>query len=131
MEADLARKYAGDHAVIKQIINGVKDQRLEELLKLEPRLSSSNIVFIGNVSGDWRAHGNNDQHGNTGEQKRDADGCECWTAYICAPLPLANARQQGGKRIQQRQHKQRCSAASDPMAWSSHALNPDAAPGGP
>lgn len=55
MEADLAKKYAHKNAVVKQIFNGIEDARLAALLQLEPALSSSNIVFIGNVSGGWRA----------------------------------------------------------------------------
>src|SRR5438270_11399759 len=54
-----------------------------------------------NVCRNGRAHGDNDQHGNAGEQKRDADGCQRCAAYVGAPLPWANASKQRGEWIQQ------------------------------
>ena len=55
MEADLARKYASSKAVVKQIFNGINDDRLKNLLTLNPKLTSHNIVFIGNVGSGWRS----------------------------------------------------------------------------
>ena len=71
-----------------------------------------------NVCGDRRAHRDDDQHRNAGEQQRDADGRKRGAANIGAPLPWSDASQQRGERIEQRQRKQRRAAAGDPVAWN-------------
>jgi glycosyltransferase involved in cell wall biosynthesis len=40
---------------IKLLFNGVEETRLNNLLQISPNLNSFNIVFIGNISGEWRA----------------------------------------------------------------------------
>ncbi|HLP12583.1 MAG TPA: glycosyltransferase family 4 protein [Flavobacteriales bacterium] len=55
MEADLARKYAGPNAIVKQIFNGIEDKRLSKLLSIQPNTNSNNILFIGNIGAGWRS----------------------------------------------------------------------------
>ncbi len=55
MEADMAKKYAGPNTIVKQIFNGINDNRLSNLLNIQPQLSGYNIVFIGNIGAGWRS----------------------------------------------------------------------------
>ena len=83
-----------------------------------------------NVCGDRSADRDDDQHRNAREQERNADRRERGAANVGAPLPWSNAGKQRGERIEQRQRKERCSAAGDPVAWSGPACSPETAPGG-
>ncbi len=55
-QAELAKEILSlkHHKKIYTIFNGVSQERLNLLNKIKPDLESSNIIFIGNISSDWR-----------------------------------------------------------------------------
>jgi hypothetical protein len=46
------------------------------------------------VSSDWSSYGHDDDHGASRQQKRHANGSQCRSANIFAPLPWTDAREQ-------------------------------------